>query len=85
MAQVKLEEMQSLEVMEKWAAGALDSLQEFDGISQELNMSLTILDFILSGTCGRRFFLRDLWVFSFSFIKNLHCVKLNRNGVHAVN
>jgi hypothetical protein len=32
MAQVKLEEMQSLEVMEKWAAGALDSLQEFDGI-----------------------------------------------------
>jgi hypothetical protein len=29
MAQVKLEEMQSLEVMEKWAAGALESLQEF--------------------------------------------------------
>jgi hypothetical protein len=30
LAQVKLEEMQSLEVMEKWAAGALESLQEFD-------------------------------------------------------
>ena len=30
LAQVKLEEMQSLEVMVKWAAGALESLQEFD-------------------------------------------------------
>ena len=66
--------MQSLEVMEKWAAGALDSLQEFDGISQELNMSLTILDFILSGTCGRRFFSLGTCGFFLSVLLRIYTV-----------